>query len=369
MPSVLDRRLIVVTGKGGVGKTTLSAAIGLLAARRGRRTIVLELSGAGSDAGAAGRLAALLGHPEPPAHGHEVRLAQNLWGLSIDRDRVLAEWLRALGGRVPARVLTSSSTFQYLIAAAPGAREMISMVKVWELAQDRRPGARRQSGDEANSTGEASIASDADPASESRPSGAPSRGDYDLVVLDAPATGHALALLRSPQMFSAIARVGPIARQARQVRELLEDPALSAYLGVAHATEMATSETIELQENLQRELGRELDAVLVNGSLPRRFEQHELSQIAALDGGGQPPRSAKATRSRTVGAQANSNALLMHSAGRAAIAVHTRARAQQGQIARLRRRGANVITVPFSFQAELDLAAVQRIAERLERSL
>jgi anion-transporting ArsA/GET3 family ATPase len=350
MPSVLERKLIVITGKGGVGKTTLSAAVGLLAARRGLRTIVVELTGAGSDAGAAGRLAALLGHSEAPAHGHEVELADGLWGLSIDRERVIAEWLRALGGRVPALMLTSSSAFQYLIAAAPGAREMVSMVKVWELAQDRRPAARgARHGEE-------------------EPSGQQSRGGYDLVILDAPATGHALALLRSPQLFSAIARSGPISRQARQVRELFEDPARSAYLGVAHATEMAASETIELQEGLRRELGRELDAVLVNGSLPRRFEADELRQIAALGAEGKRPQPA--ARARAAAARTRTDAgTLTQSATRAALAVHARFRAQQGQIARLRRRGVTVITVPFAFQAELDLAAVQRIADRLERSL
>jgi anion-transporting ArsA/GET3 family ATPase len=354
MSSVLDRRLIVITGKGGVGKTTLSAAVGLLAARRGRRTIVVELTGAGSDAGAAGRLAALLGHPEAPAHGEETLLSERLWGLSIDRDRVTAEWLRALGGRVPARMLTSSSTFQYLIAAAPGTREMISMVKLWELAQDRRPGERGKHRDEQRPAGQAS------------PSERGSQGDYDLVVVDAPATGHALALLRSPHLYSTIARSGPVARQARQVRDLFADPTLSAYLGVAHATEMATSETIELQEGLRRQLGRELDAVLVNGSLPRRFEHSELSQIEALaDGrGAQGPVAGKASRART-----NREALVRRSAARAARTVHARSRAQQGQITRLRRRGVAVITVPFAFQAELDLAAVQRIADRLERSL
>ena len=156
MASILERRLIVVTGKGGVGKTTVSAAMGLLAAQRGLRTIVVEVTGATEPsrpelpggAGAAHRLCSLLGHSEAPAHGVEVELGDRLWGLSIDRDRVLAEWLRALGGRVPARVLTSSSTFQYLIAAAPGAREMISMVKLWELAQDRRPIAHHFIGNE-----------------------------------------------------------------------------------------------------------------------------------------------------------------------------------------------------------------------------
>jgi anion-transporting ArsA/GET3 family ATPase len=346
MPSVLERRLIVVTGKGGVGKTTLAAALGLLAARRGLRTIVVELSGADSDAGAAGRLAALLDDPQAPEHGVETQLAAHLWGLSIDRDRVLAEWLRALGGRVPARVLTSSASFQYLIAAAPGAREMLSMVKIWELAQGRRPEERRaprQTNGAGAATAERSHAAASFEYS--------SRGDYDLVVLDAPATGHALALLRSPQLFSAIARVGPIARQARQVRELFEDPSRSAYLGVAHATEMATAETIELQESLRSELGRELDAVVINGSLPRRFEGAELRRIAASSA-----RRGKA-------------GLVTAAATRAAHAVHERARAQQGQIARLRRRGVAVLTVPFSFQAELDLAAVQRIADRLERTL
>jgi anion-transporting ArsA/GET3 family ATPase len=347
MASVLERKLTVVTGKGGVGKTTLSAAVGLLAARRGLRTIVVEVGGAGA-AGAAGRLAALLGHAEQPAHGLEVELGERLWGLSIDRDRVLAEWLRALGGRVPARVLTSSSSFQYLIAAAPGAREMLSMIKVWELAESRRPDERRRSGSD-------------------EPSSHRSRDAYDLVVLDAPATGHALALLRSPQMFSAIARVGPIARQARQVRELLEDPARSAYLAVAQATEMATSETLELRESLLRELGRELHAVVVNGTLPRRFEGHELQRIAELAAAPGPER----TRSRAArsGNRRGNSLSVTRSATHAALAAHERARSQQGQIARLRRRDVTVLTIPFVFEAELDLAALERIADRLERKL
>jgi anion-transporting ArsA/GET3 family ATPase len=326
--SVLERKLIVMTGKGGVGKTTLAAAVGLLAARRGLRTIVVEVGSGSSDAGAAGRLAALLGHSEPPPHGEEMELGEHLYGLSIDRDRVLAEWLRALGGRVPARVLTSSASFQYLIAAAPGAREMISMVKLWELAHDRRPGGR-----------------------EGARAGPRDSGGYDLVVLDAPATGHALAMLRAPHLFTAIARVGPIARQALQVRELLEDPELSAYIGVAQATEMATSETLDLRESLQRELGRDLHGVIVNGSLPRRFAGADLRRIAELHRGASsaPPVARAATR--------------------AALAVHERARIQQNQIARLRRHGMSVLTIPFSFQAELDLPAVQRIADRLDREL
>jgi anion-transporting ArsA/GET3 family ATPase len=330
MASALEGRLIVVSGKGGVGKTTVSAAVGILAARRGLRTIVVEVSGANAANGVngTGRLPALLGLPEAPPHGVEAELADGLWGLSIDPDRVLAEWLRTIGGQMSARVLTSSSAFQYLIAAAPGAREMLSMVKVWELAEGRRSKARA--------------------------------ADYDLVILDAPATGHALAMLGSPRTFSSIARVGPIARQSQQVRGLLEDPTRSAYLAVTQATEMAVTETLQLSAGLHRELGRELHAVVVNGTLPRRFDSADLRRIAELN---------TESRDREV-----SQDSLTRSATQAARGAHGRARAQQRQIARLRRGAAAhgsppMLRVPFVFRSELELEAVRQIADRLARTL
>ncbi len=67
---------------------------------------------------------------------------------------------------------------------------------------------------------------------------------YDVVILDAPATGHALALLSSPRTFAGLARVGPIAAQTRSVSDLLEDPERSAYVAVAQGTEMAVAETL-----------------------------------------------------------------------------------------------------------------------------
>jgi anion-transporting ArsA/GET3 family ATPase len=409
--SVLERRLIVVSGKGGVGKTTVSGALGLLGARRGLRTIVVEVTGgeAGGEAPGIGRLSAMLGHSAPPPHGVETQLGEGLWGLAIDRDRVLGEWLRAIGGRVPARVLTSSSSFQYLIAAAPGAREMITMVKLWELAQGRRPGDRRarngsttagagggstaadegsgntaatgaRDGSTATSAGGEGTAADEGSGSttatgardgstatsaggEGTATSAGDERDYDLIVFDAPATGHALAMLRSPHTFGTIARVGPVARQAGQVRELLEDPARTAYLAVTQATEMGVTETLELREGLRDGLSRELDAVIVNGTLPRRFEGEDLQRITALGGG-------------RAGGQAT---VVRVSAARTAHAVHERALAQQRQIARLLtdlrsvsegpHSAPPVVRVPFMFRSELDLAAIQRIASRLERSL
>ena len=205
---------------------------------------------------------------------------------------MLGEWLRAIGGRVPARVLTSSSSFQYLIAAAPGAREMITMVKLWELAQGRRP-RDRSARNGSTAGGESSGSTATGVGGGGTAAGAGDEYDYDLIVFDAPATGHALAMLRSPHTFGTIARVGPVARQAGQVRELLEDPARTAYLAVTQATEMGITETLELGEGLRRGLGRELDAVIVNGTLPRRFESEELHRITALEGGGTGGRAGR----------------------------------------------------------------------------
>lgn len=297
-----------------MGKTTVATALGLLLARRGRRTIVVEV-------GEQHRVPDLFGVAPQP--GEEVQVADELWSLSIDPYQALLEWVQTqVGGRVPARVLGSSATFQYFVAAAPGAREVVTMAKVWDLAQTERW--RR------------------------------GRRGFDTVVLDAPATGHALAMLRSPRTFAAIARVGPIANQAARIREFLDDPGYSSYLAVAQAGEMAVSETIELEDRLRHGLGRRLEAVVVNGVLPRRFDGGELDRAEAAAHGLDGHRD---------------GATVAWSAARAARSLARQSAAQQTQIARLRRHRLRVAAVPFLFRATLDRDAIGTVADHLERRL
>ncbi|HEX3390985.1 MAG TPA: ArsA family ATPase [Solirubrobacteraceae bacterium] len=320
MTSLLERKLIVVTGKGGAGKSTIAAALGLLGARRGLRTIVVEV-------GEQDRLARLHGGTESQPNredseagarqvaGTEIELEPNLWSLSLDPELDLIEWMRDLGGRMSARVLASSSSFQYLAEAAPGAKELVSLVKLHELS-------------------------------------AAGKGRYDLVVFDAPATGHALAMLASPRTLRAIVRSSPLAQRAADVQAMLEDPRHTGYVAVARATDMAVSETIELEEGLNQCLDRDLDSVVLNAVLPRRFTPAEMERVERVVAPGAPS-----------------------AAVRAAQIVHERGRMQQNQIARLRRhresrRAADsVTTVPFAFVTEIGLAALGRIAARLARGL
>jgi Anion-transporting ATPase len=337
MQSLFDRKLLVVTGKGGVGKTTIAAALALSGARGGRRTIVVEV-------GEQSRLPELFG-VDSPRPGHECRLAEHLSSISIDPDRALLEWLQVLGGRISGRVLASSGTFQYFAAAAPGAKELVTMVKVWQLTGGARTAARPQ--------------------------------DHDLVVLDAPATGHALGLLGSPYTFGAIARVGPVAVQTRKVRELLESPERSAYLAVAHGTEMAVTEALELQDGLRARLGRDLEAVVVNALLPQRFTAAELGRIASLapdtpDGAGERTHPAElrgAPGVRAAEGSGQERRAVLEATAHAAKTVHRRARFQHNQLARLRRREFDVVGIPFLWGGRVDLEAVSSIAGRLERAL
>ncbi len=400
MASLLERKLIVVTGKGGAGKSTVACALGLIAARRGLRTIVIEV-GAQQHmtdlfATESSRVSALrdgqhgehpdhskdrrpLEHDRPAQndphrprmqrnrHGEEIELQQNLWSTSLDPDRAMIEWLQTLTGRISARLLASSSTFQYFAAAAPGAKELVSMIKVRELCEGRYLD-KSASGE---STSSESTSSDPKPGDrgKSRP--------YDLVVLDAPATGHALAMLRSPQTFAAIVRVGPLAEQAGRVRGLLEDSQRSGYVAVTHATEMAVTETLELGEGLQRGLDRDLDAIVVNGTVPRRFTREELEQISEFDA----KRTLELDATHISELDAKQMATLridtrvLHSAAQMAHAAHERARVQQSQIARLRRqrsadgRSSGVATIRLAFASELDLKRVRDISIQLERKL
>jgi anion-transporting ArsA/GET3 family ATPase len=303
LPSLLDKRLVVVTGKGGVGKTTVAAALGLIAARSGKRTVICEVA-------EQERLADLFG---VDASGHEEReLAPELHSVSVDPERAKDEWLRyQLKSNTLAGVLGGSSLFRYLSAAAPGLSELVTIGKVWDLAQlERRTGG--------------SV--------------------FDLAIVDAPATGHGIAMLRAPSTYASVARVGPIRRQALTIDKFLRNRRRTGVVVVAAPEEMPVNETLDFERRLADEMEMSIDRVIVNAVYPERFTGREVKRLRKVR--------------REDGAV------------RAALAEYERVRGQRSQLRRLRRGlDAPVATLPFLFEPELGLEQLGELARRLERAL
>ena len=302
MDALLAKDLVVVTGKGGAGKTTVAAALALAAASRGRRVVVAEVA-------ARDELARALGGSGSGPFV-ERRVAPGLHHVSIDPQHAMEEYLvDQLPARALAEVLVRSRLFTYLAAATPGLRELLTMGKVWELAQPERR--------------------------------TPGASPYDLVVLDAPATGHGLALLQAPLTFADAARVGPINRQGRTIHQMLTDRTRTGIVAVAAPEELAVNEALAIRDALRDDLGLPLDRVVLNAVLPDRLTGAEATALQAAEGS----RAARVARHH-----------------------HRRAKAQRAQAARLRTAlGGEVplTTLPYLFRSAMGPDDLQQLSGRL----
>ncbi len=296
---------MVVTGKGGVGKSTVALALGLKAAERGKRTIVCEVASQEriSDAFDVGRVGFT-----------ETELQPNLYGISIDPDEAMREYvLLSLRVKAMRDLLFRSKLFTYLAAATPGLRELVTIGKVWELCLDDR---KVKSGE-----------------------------PYDLVILDAPATGHGVGFLQTPRTFANVARVGPIATQAETLHKFITNHRKTGVAIVALPEEMPVNETSSLERDLTRTVGVAVDQIFLNGLYPELFEDDDDAALQeALQKADGPERDAMA----------------------AALAVSRRSGSQHEQLGRLRSvTRAPITTLPFLFSPELGLGELRELAEAI----
>ena len=247
--SLLDCRLIVVTGKGGCGKTTVAAATALAAAESGRRVALIEL---GRDE----HLHRLLDPDSRPVGYAGRELQPSLWVFHIDPFEALAEYLSMqIGFESLVKRSLRHTTFHHLLAAAPGWRELVILGKIDQLERLGRDRARPE---------------------------------YDLIVVDAPASGHGLTFLDVPRVVQSAIKSGPLRRRARDIEALLQDSDRTRLLPVTLAEELPVRETVELVARASNDLGVPLDRVVVNrvvaAPFAKEFDDLE-ARIEALPAG------------------------------------------------------------------------------------
>jgi anion-transporting ArsA/GET3 family ATPase len=235
MSDLLDLKLVFVTGKGGTGKTTVASALALFAASRGKRVLICEVDAKGDVAGF---------YEAPPTGFHEKEILPGLFAMTMDTEASLREYLK-LQLRIPVvgRIGPLAKAFDFVATAAPGVREILTVGKLCYEVRER---------------------------------------SYDLVVVDAPASGHIVGQLAAPQAINNLVKVGLIRSQTDWMLDILSDPRTTGLVAVCTPEEMPVNETIDLAGRIKAETTVQLSAVVVNRVLPELFGRQEEEVFDAL---------------------------------------------------------------------------------------
>jgi len=264
--ALASQRFFFVTGKGGVGKTTTAAALALSLARRGKRVLVAMC-------GAHERLSSILG--TPPIGHNIVKLVDNVWATKIQPERALEEYGElVIRVRTIARAVFDNKYTHAFFRAVPGLFDWAMLGKAWWHTTETRPDGSNR---------------------------------FDVVLFDAPSTGHGLDMLRIPKVILDIVPPGVLRRDAERAWALFRDPRRCGVVLVSLPEDMVCSETIELSTALRDELHMPIAMLVVNAMIEPMFSPEEraalLSDSALADqawqlagrSGSQPPPGDEAT--------------------------------------------------------------------------
>ncbi|XXY16992.1 ArsA family ATPase [Sorangium sp. So ce216] len=313
LPELERRRFLFVTGKGGVGKTTISGALALAFAARGKRVLVAMCN-------TKERLSAILG--TKPIGQEVTQVAERVWAVNISPDKALREYGEmVLKVRAAADLVFDNKYTRTFFRAVPGLYEWAMLGKAWFHTTELLPDGSNR---------------------------------FDVVLLDAPATGHGMDMLRVPKVILDVAPPGILRRDAEAAWAMFRDPARSGVVVVTLPEEMPATETVELVAEVRGELGLPVHRLIINGVLPPLFSPEE--RQALLVDPGRLDIEAPARAAHTV------ESAVVAGARRA-----MRESVQHESLARLRRELGEVPTVilPFLFDDASTVAGTRMLAERL----
>ncbi len=305
--SFFQKRFVIVAGKGGVGKSTLCAALGLAAARRGKRTIIAELNT---------REKAPLFFGKAPGGYTPQLIAKNLYSINISPEPALREYgLMKLRFEKIFEMIFENEAMKRLLRMIPGMNELLLLGKAFNLERER---------DRAG------------------------RPVWDMIIVDAPATGHGVSLLRLPQVILEVITSGPMADETRLMQDLLTDPRRTVMNIVTLPEEMPVRETLDLQHQIDTVLGIPKGYLFVNRVWPSIANDRERELLATLRD--ETPR----------------NAALVHGALDCASSMAERRALQEFYLDELRLRvKMPAVEIPYLFADEFGAEAITTVADHI----
>jgi len=300
-----ERRFVFVTGKGGVGKTTVTAALARALASRGKRVLIAMCR-------AKERISTMFA--SPPVGPEIVPVAENVWAVNIEPERAFEEYGHMiLKVQALYRVVFQNRYVRSFLPAVPGLSEWAMLGKAWYHTTERTAGGKRR---------------------------------FDVVLFDAPATGHGLDMLRVPRVILEVAPPGMLRRDAELAWEMFQDESATSVLVVTLPEELPVTETLELWRSIDRDLRLPLGAMVVNGVVPFLFSPEEREKLMplALEGNDDDQRSAAAVVLQAAARRAKRETLQIQS------------------LERLKQASLPQITLPFLFEDASAPAAIERLA-------
>ncbi len=317
---IFEKRLLIVSGKGGVGKSTICAALALGAAKVGKNVLVIEMDDKE-------RISRLFGSSEVGYEGAYVQ--PNICIRNLQPMLAMDEFVQTeIKSRMIARQILGSQIYRYFVAAAPGLKEFVTLGKIARLSdeQDRR-----------------------------------GRPKYDIIILDAPASGHGIAFLRVPFAAAETVKVGWVKRQSDHIIGLITDPSRTMLNIVTLPEEMPVNETLEMCERVEELLGIPIGYIIINSVYPQVLNKRAVPVFETMKQRAESDGLRKLTRAEQKLAKVMFEC---HDA------VMRRRELNEFYISKLKRKlSYEFIKLPFVFTKSFDINLIQQVSGHMLKTL